>query len=386
MTTDRSAPRTAKGRRRDAVTVSLSHGPAIFARLLRPAGRPGRGQSGGYQEEMLEAQGLSKSFYGTPAVSDVSFRVESGEILGFLGPNGAGKTTTMRMITGFLAPTAGRVTLADVDVTEKPLLAKRALGYLPETLALYPEMRVREYLAFRAELCGVPGRDVKAFVDEALGKCFVNDVASSPIGNLSKGYRQRVGLAGALVHKPKVLVLDEPTVGLDPRQIVKVRELIRDLKKDHTILLSTHILPEAELVCDRILIIDRGRIVASGTPETLRHQMSQMPSVTVALKGEVPEADAVFRGLPGVSGASRIGAGGETRVTLDGESGADLRESVFKEVVTRGCTLLELTPRQASLEDVFVRLVSRDAAVEVDTQPGVDSSVETPAAGTKVAP
>ena len=335
---------------------------------------------------MLEAQGLSKSFYGTPAVTDVSFRVESGEILGFLGPNGAGKTTTMRMITGFLAPTAGRVTLADVDVREKPLLAKRALGYLPETLALYPEMRVREYVAFRAELCGVPGRDVKALVDEALGKCFVEDVASSPIGNLSKGYRQRVGLAGALVHKPKVLVLDEPTVGLDPRQIVKVRELIRDLRKDHTILLSTHILPEAELVCDRILIIDKGRIVASGTPETLRHQMSQMPSVTVSLKGEVPEADAVFRQLPGVSGASRIGAGGETRVTLDGESGTDLRESVFKEAVTRGWTLLELTPRQASLEDVFVRLVSRDAAVEVDTQPGVGPNVETPAAGTGVAP
>jgi ABC-2 type transport system ATP-binding protein len=333
---------------------------------------------------MLEVQGLSKSFYGTPAVTDVSFRVESGEILGFLGPNGAGKTTTMRMITGFLAPTAGRVTLADVDVARKPLLAKRALGYLPETLALYPEMRVREYVAFRAQLCGVPGRDAKARVDEALGKCFVDDVASTPIGNLSKGYRQRVGLAGALVHKPKVLVLDEPTVGLDPQQIVKVRALIRDLRKDHTILLSTHILPEVELVCDRILIIDKGRIVASGTPETLRHQMSQTPSVTVALKGEVPEADLVFRQLPGVAAASRIGAGGETRVTLDGVPGADLRESIFKESVTRGWTLLELSPREASLEDVFVRLVSRDAAAEPGLEPGVDPDAPMPAAGTGV--
>jgi ABC-2 type transport system ATP-binding protein len=322
---------------------------------------------------MLEAQGLSKSFYGTPAVTDVSFRVESGELLGFLGPNGAGKTTAMRMITGFLTPTAGRITLADVDVTEKPLLARRSLGYLPETLALYPEMRVKEYVAFRADLCGVPRRDAKARVEEALSKCFVDDVALKPIGNLSKGYRQRVGLAGALVHKPKVLVLDEPTVGLDPRQIVKVRELIRDLKQDHTILLSTHILPEAELVCDRILIIDRGRIVASGTPETLRHQMSQTPSVAVVLKGEVPEADAVFRALPGVAAASRIGAGGETRVTLDGDPGADLRESVFQESVSRGWTVLELTPRQASLEDVFVRLVSRDAAADADTQPGVEA-------------
>jgi len=336
---------------------------------------------------MLEAQGLSKSFYGTPAVTDVSFRVESGEILGFLGPNGAGKTTTMRMITGFLTPTAGRVTLADVDVAENPILAKRSLGYLPETLALYPEMRAREYVAFRAELCGVARRDVKARVDEALGKCFVDDVAAKPIGNLSKGYRQRVGLAGALVHKPKVLVLDEPTVGLDPRQIVKVRALIRDLRKDHTILLSTHILPEVELVCDRILIIDKGRIVASGTPETLRHQMSQTPSVTVALKGEVPEADGVLRQLPGVAGASRIGAGGETRVMLEGMPGTDLRESVFKESVLRGWTLLELTPREVSLEDVFVRLVSRDAAVEVDTLPGaVDPDAATPAPGTEARP
>ncbi len=311
---------------------------------------------------------------------DVSFRVESGEILGFLGPNGAGKTTAMRMITGFLTPTAGRITLADVDVTEKPLLARRSLGYLPETLALYPEMRVREYVAFRAELCGVPGRDLKARVDEALSKCFVEDVASKPIGNLSKGYRQRVGLAGALVHRPKVLVLDEPTVGLDPRQIVKVRELIRELRVDHTILLSTHILPEAELVCDRILIIDRGRIVASGTPETLRHQMSQTPSVTVALKGEVPEADAVFRQLPGVAAASRIGAGGETRVTLEGEPGADVRERVFTESVSRGWIVLELTPRHASLEDVFVRLVSRDTALEFDTRPGVDTSATASAA------
>ncbi|HTS02845.1 MAG TPA: ATP-binding cassette domain-containing protein [Thermoanaerobaculia bacterium] len=321
---------------------------------------------------MLEVQGLSKSFYGAPAVEDVSFRVETGEILGFLGPNGAGKTTTMRMITGFLPPTAGRVLLADVDVTEKPLEAKRELGYLPETLALYPEMRVREYVGFRAALCGVPGRERKARVDEAIQKCFVDDVATKPIGNLSKGYRQRVGLAGALVHRPKVLVLDEPTVGLDPRQIVKIRDLIRDLRKDHTILLSTHILPEVEVLCDRVLIIDRGRIVASGTPDTLRHEMSQAPAVTVALKGEVPEADAVLRALPGVLHAARIGAGGETRVSLSGDAGSDLREPVFREVLARGWTLLELTPRQASLEDVFVRLVSRDAA-EAETQPGVEA-------------
>ncbi len=332
---------------------------------------------------MLEVQGLSKSFYGTPAVEDVSFRVETGEILGFLGPNGAGKTTTMRMITGFLPPTAGRVLLADVDVTEKPLLAKRELGYLPETLALYPEMRVKEYVGFRAELCGVPSSEKRARVDEAIQKCFVDDVATTPIGNLSKGYRQRVGLAGALVHRPRVLVLDEPTVGLDPRQIVKVRDLIRDLRKDHTILLSTHILPEVEVLCDRVLIIDRGHIVASGTPDTLRHDMSQAPAVTVVLKGEVSEADAVLRHLPGVTHAARIGAGGETRVSLAGAAGSDLREPVFREVLARGWTLLELTPRQASLEDVFVRLVSRDAAAEEETLPGAGSTDDPPALGSE---
>ncbi len=309
---------------------------------------------------MLEVQSLTKSFFGTTAVDDVSFRVEDGEILGFLGPNGAGKTTTMRMITGFLPPTAGRISLAGVDVLARPLEAKRHLGYLPETLALYPEMRAREYVSYRARLCGVPRRDASARVEEALETCFVTDVADKPIGNLSKGYRQRVGLAAALVHRPMVLVLDEPTVGLDPRQIMKVRELIRDLKKDHTILLSTHILPEVELLCDRILIIDRGKIVAQGTPETLRQEMAQHPGLVLVLKGEISEADAVLRQIPGVAHASRIGAAGETRVLLESEERADLRESVFREAVARGWTLLEMTPRQASLEDVFVRLVARE--------------------------
>lgn len=325
---------------------------------------------------MLDVQGLTKSFYGAVAVDDVTFRVESGEILGFLGPNGAGKTTTMRMITGFLPATAGRVRLDEIDLAEQPLVAKRSLGYLPETVALYGEMRVREYVKFRAELCGVAPRDVAGRVDEALQKCFVDDVATKPIGNLSKGYRQRVGLAGALVHKPKVLVLDEPTVGLDPRQIVKIRELIRDLKKDHTILLSTHILPEVELVCDRVVIIDKGKIVATGTPETLRQQMSQTAGLAVALRGEITEADAILRQLPGVTHASRIGAGGETRVTLEAREIHELREAVFRECVARGWTLLELTPRQATLEDVFVRLISSEGAPESRRSEELPAAVE----------
>ena len=323
---------------------------------------------------MLEVESLRKSFYGTVAVDDVSFRVERGEILGFLGPNGAGKTTTMRMITGFLEPGSGKVTVDGIDAAARPRQARARIGYLPETLALYPEMRVREYLKFRAELCGVSRRDTKCRVDDALATCFVDDVAQKPIGNLSKGYRQRVGLAAALVHGPQVLVLDEPTVGLDPRQIVKVRELIRALRKDHTILLSTHILPEVELVCDRVVIIDRGKIVATGTPETLRQQLTQAPGLSVGLKGEVPDADGVLRQLPGVVHASRIGAGGETRVLLEADRGADIRERVFHECVARGWTVLELSSRQATLEDVFVRLLAaRDAG-------GAEKSDELPAA------
>ena len=321
---------------------------------------------------MLEVQNLSKSFFGTVAVDDVSFRVGSGEILGFLGPNGAGKTTTMRMITGFLSPTAGTVTLDGIDISDRAIEAKRQLGYLPESLALYPEMRVKEYVRFRAELCGVPRREVASRTKDALATCFVDDVADRPIANLSKGYRQRVGLAGALVHRPKVLVLDEPTVGLDPRQIVKVRELIRNLRKDHTILLSTHILPEVELVCDRVLIIDKGRIVASGTPDTLRQEMSQTPGLTVALKGELPDADSVVRQIPGVLRAARIGAGGETRVVMETGHGADVREAIFREVVARNWTLLEMTPRQASLEDIFVRLISAESRAESAADEGAE--------------
>ena len=209
-----------------------------------------------------------------------------------------------------------------------------------------------------------------------LSTCFVEEVAAKPIGTLSKGYRQRVGLAGALVHGPKVLVLDEPTVGLDPRQIVKVRALIRSLAKERTVLLSTHILPEVELVCDRVVIIDRGRLVASGTPETLRQQLSRQAGLSVVLRGELPDADEALRHLPGVLRAARIGAAGETRVILECDSGSDPREAVFREAVARGWTLLELTPRQASLEDVFVRLVSHDGAS--DAIPSAEEVPELP--------
>jgi ABC-2 type transport system ATP-binding protein len=312
---------------------------------------------------MLEVQGLSKSFYGTPAVEDVTFRVETGEILGFLGPNGAGKTTTMRMITGFLPPTAGRVLLADVDVTQKPLLAKRELGYLPETLALYPEMRVREYVAFRAELCGVPSSEKKARVDDAIQKCFVDDVATKPIGNLSKGYRQRVGLAGALVHKPKVLVLDEPTVGLDPRQVVEMRAMVRALRGHTTVLLSTHILSEVATVCDRVVIIDRGRLVAEDTADALARAEQRAQRLLVRVAAPPAEVAAALMGLAELSAVEpQPSDDGTAHLIATVRPGAAAASAVAAAVLRRHWRLEEIRVLTPSLEELFVRLTGGEAA------------------------
>jgi len=215
---------------------------------------------------MIEVENLSKTYVSEPVVRDLSFFVPEGQVLGFLGPNGAGKTTVMRMLTAFLPPTSGRVVVAGVDLDQDPVGLRRNVGYLPENVPLYPELRVDEYLRFRADVEGVARSEVRSRTDEVIGRCLLGDVRRQVIGTLSKGYRQRVGLAGALIHQPAVLILDEPTVGLDPNQIIKVRELITELGREHTVLLSTHILPEVEQVCERVFIIDRGRIVADGTP------------------------------------------------------------------------------------------------------------------------
>src|SRR5262245_37205943 len=246
---------------------------------------------------MIEVQNLSKRFPTRRAVDDVTFSVREGEIVGFLGPNGAGKTTTMRVLTGFLPPTSGSARVAGHDVVTQSGPARAATGYLPESAAIYPEMRVAEYLAFRARLEGVPGREVRPRVAEALERCLLTDVAQRKIENLSKGYRQRTALAGALVHRPPVLILDEPTIGLDPVQIIKIRETIRDLGKDRAVLLSTHILPEVEAVCDRVLIIDQGRIVAEGTSSDLRAKLAGAPVVRATFAGTVAASEALS-GLP----------------------------------------------------------------------------------------
>ncbi len=261
------------------------------------------------EEDMIEVQGLTRRYGEFTAVEDVSFSVASGQIVGMLGPNGAGKTTTIRMITGFLPPTAGRVTLAGIDLEEKPVEARRQLGYLPENVALYTEMRVREYLTYRARLEGVRGRAAAEAIDRAIDLCLLSDVADQIISTLSKGFRQRVGLATAILHGPEVLILDEPTVGLDPKQIIAIRDLIRDLGRERTLLLSTHILPEVELLCQKVMIIDRGRIIAQGTPESLRQQWLGRTVVTVTLKYGAPDAASRLGALDGVVAVATDGAG-----------------------------------------------------------------------------
>jgi ABC-2 type transport system ATP-binding protein len=317
---------------------------------------------------MIEVQNLSKRYPTRLAVDDVTFSVREGEIVGFLGPNGAGKTTTMRVLTGFLPPTSGSARVAGHDVVTQANAARGSLGYLPESAAAYPEMRVREYLAFRSRIEGVPGGQVKSRVSEAVDRCLLEEVADRKIENLSKGFRQRTALAGALVHQPPVLILDEPTIGLDPVQIIKIRETIRELGKNRAVLLSTHILPEVDAVCDRVLIIDRGRIVAEGTPSELRGMLAGTPVVRAAFKGAVPAREGLAT-LSGVTSVDVEEAPGETRARLTCLQGSDPREEVFRMAVEKGWVLRELSREAMTLEDVFVRLTRRDEATEAPAAP-----------------
>ncbi|NJL29406.1 MAG: ABC transporter ATP-binding protein [Thermoanaerobaculia bacterium] len=311
---------------------------------------------------MIEAQSLERRYGDFTAVRDVSFLVPDGQIMGILGPNGAGKTTTIRMITGFLPPTSGRVTVAGHDLFREPSKARREIGYLPENVALYPEMRVHEYLAYRARLEGLARGVARQAIGGAVERCLLREVENQIIGTLSKGYRQRVGLAAAILHRPKVLVLDEPTVGLDPKQIIAIRELIRELGEQRTLLLSTHILPEVEQLCSRVVIIDRGRLIAEGTPEELRQQAKGASRLFLTLKDDPAEAAEILGRLAGVAKVE-LDETESGRYHLVHDGTVDLREAVFRAAVERGWVLLELAEKKASLEDIFVRLTTADAVV-----------------------
>jgi ABC-2 type transport system ATP-binding protein len=312
---------------------------------------------------MIEVQSLTKRYGPVTAVSDVTFRVEAGEILGFLGPNGAGKTTTMRIITGYMPATEGKVLVAGHDVFEQPVQAKRHTGYLPETPPLYPDMTVREYLNFVARIKAVPRREIKSRVDDVMKKTWVADMANRHCGKLSKGYKQRVGLAQAIIHNPDVLVLDEPTAGLDPKQIIETRQLIRELAGTHTIILSTHILPEVSQTCQRVVIISKGRVVAVDSPDNLTARLRGSETMFLQVAGP---ADAVTSTLTSIHGVTRVSAGIPKNdlvdVEVDSEHGRDVRRDLAAAVVGHGWGLLELRPMRMSLEDIFLSLTTEENA------------------------
>jgi len=312
---------------------------------------------------VIEVQHLTKRYGRVTAVDDVSFRVERGEILGFLGPNGAGKTTTMRILTGYIPATEGHATVAGYDVFTHPTDAKRRTGYLPETPPLYPDMTVREYLEFVARIKGVPANERKARIDGVMQRTRVADMAARHCGKLSKGYRQRVGLAQAILHNPDVLILDEPTAGLDPKQIIETRELIRSLAGDHTIVLSTHILPEVSQTCQRVVIINHGRVVAVDTPQNLTARLKG--SETIYVQVDAPGAD-VATVLARVPGVMRVAPADQRHdagaYEVESERGRDVRRDLARDVVTRGWGLLELRPMRMSLEDVFLQVTTEEPA------------------------
>jgi ABC-2 type transport system ATP-binding protein len=312
---------------------------------------------------VIEVQNLTKRYGPFTAVSDLSFRVERGEILGFLGPNGAGKTTTMRILTGYMPATEGKAIVAGFDIFDQPIEAKRRIGYLPETPPLYPDMTVRDYLTFVAKIKGVPASERKTRVGTVMEKTRVADMAERLCARLSKGYKQRVGLAQALIHNPDVLVLDEPTAGLDPKQIIETRELIKGLAGDHTIVLSTHILPEVSQTCQRIVIIAKGRVVAVDTPDNLTARLRG--SETLYVQIDASGADAV-NALSQVAGVIRIAEadrkGQVVGYEVESEQGRDVRRELARAVVQQGWGLLEFRPLRMSLEEIFLSLTTEDAA------------------------
>jgi len=310
---------------------------------------------------VIEVQHLTKRYGRITAVNDVSFRVERGEILGFLGPNGAGKTTTMRILTGYMPATEGKAIVAGFDVFDQPIEAKRRTGYLPESPPLYPDMSVAEYLDFVAKVKGVPSNERRERIRYVMERTRISDMGARLTGKLSKGYKQRVGLAQALIHNPDVLILDEPTAGLDPKQIIETRQLIKQLAGDHTIILSTHILPEVSQTCQRVIIINNGRVVAVDTPDNLTARLRG--SETMYVQVDASGADAA-PALTRIAGVTRV-AESDRRDSavgyeVDSEQGRDIRRELARAVVSNGWGLLELRPMRMSLEEVFLSLTTED--------------------------
>ena len=329
---------------------------------------------------MITVNGLTKRYARTMAVDQISFEVPKGQIVGFLGPNGAGKTTTMRMLTCFLTPTGGTASVAGFDIIEQPLEVKKRIGYLPETPPIYPEMRIGEYLAFVGRIKGLARSDLQARVDYASERCAIADVRDKIIGKLSKGYRQRVGLAQAIIHNPDVLILDEPTAGLDPKQINETRDLIKSLAGDHTIILSTHILPEVSQTCEQVIIINKGKIVATDSVANLQQRARSGESVLVEVAARNGNLDAgvVQRKLQQVAGVSHVTpkADGQNRLIFEVEAAKNqsIRGDVARSIVEAGWDLNELRPAAMSLEEIFLQLTGTEAPAEMEAVPAGETN------------
>jgi ABC-2 type transport system ATP-binding protein len=320
---------------------------------------------------MIRVEGLTKDYGPRRAIHELTFDAQEGEILGFLGPNGAGKTTTMRILTGYMPPTSGKAQVAGFDVVDQSLEVRKRVGYMPETVPLYPDMTVIEYLKFMADLRRVKNSEDRAI--ELLEKLHMDDRAESYISNLSKGMRQRVGLAQALVHDPEVLILDEPTIGLDPAQIIEVRNLIRELGKERTILLSTHILSEAQQLCNRVLIINKGKIVTEDTPERLQSRLIGAQRVVLQCGGDTDGIEKVVAQVHGVAGLISKEDG---RLEFETTPGNDPRSQVARAVVNAGYDLLEMRPIGLSLEEIFLQLTRDEPNPPEPTEQGLDEELD----------
>ncbi|QQL46413.1 ATP-binding cassette domain-containing protein [Sulfuriroseicoccus oceanibius] len=309
---------------------------------------------------MIDVRNVSRQYYSRTAVDNISFSVKPGEVVGFLGPNGAGKSTTMRMLTGYLPPTRGSIQVAGHDVLTDSIAARREIGYMPENVPLYTDMRIKEYLRFRGRLKGLSGKDLRVRVGDVMEQCGLTHVRRKMIGTLSRGYRQRVGLADSLIHQPKLLILDEPTNGLDPNQIRQVRDLIKSLSERHTVLLSTHILSEVEAVCDRVVIINEGKIKADDTPDNLVSNLRRAGTVFLEIKADPAKAEELLRQVPAVKQVTlQNSADGWHWFVIRAESGTDTRQNIARLCSAQGWDLRELGRKSANLEDVFVELTQR---------------------------
>ncbi len=317
---------------------------------------------------MIEVESLSKNYGEIRALDNLSFRVETGEVLGFLGPNGAGKTTAMRILTGYLTPTGGTARINGIDVVENSLQARKRIGYLPESVPLYRDMIVDDYLSYVAALKETPHKYIKNEVDRVCDSCGLNSVRNRIVGKLSKGFRQRVGLAQALIGDPELLILDEPTEGLDPKQIIEIRNLINELSGNKTVILSTHILPEVSMTCQRVIIINKGKLIAVDTPENLNSSLQKHSTISVTVEKPDDRVVDLLESVTGVTSVRKMAASSassEETYEIDSGTDVDIRTNIAGTIVRNGYGLLELKSRSLSLEDIFIQLVTEEEVEEI---------------------